>query len=66
MLRLIGLGLSIYLLPIGNLVKLLRCNKILVDTYTSIWFSEGIDLFKMLNMDGIEVVYACRNDLEGK
>lgn len=66
MLRLIGLGLSIHLLPIGGLVKLLRCNKILVDTYTSIWFSEGIDLFKILNMDGIEVVYACRKDLEGK
>ncbi len=66
MLRVIGLGLSIDLLPIGNLLKLLKCDKILFDTYTNIWFSEGVDLFKILGVAGIEVVYASRRELEGR
>lgn len=65
MLRLVGLGLSIDLLPVGNLLKLLNCEKIVFDTYTSIWFSEGVDLFRALKAIGIEVVYAGRRDLEG-
>lgn len=66
MLRLIGLGLSIHLLPIGNLIKLLECDKILLDTYTSAWFSEGVDLFSVFSASGVEIVRAGRGDLEGR
>ncbi|MCS7111246.1 MAG: diphthine synthase [Ignisphaera sp.] len=66
MLRLVGLGLSIDLLPIGSLLKLLKCDKVLIDTYTSIWFSEGVDFFSLLGAGGVEVSYASRRDLEGR
>jgi diphthine synthase len=66
MLKLIGLGLSIDLLPIGNLLKLLKCNKILLDKYTSIWFSNNLDISEIFKVYGVEVIYASRKDLEGE
>ncbi len=66
MLRLIGLGLSIDSIPLGNLKKLLLlCDKIFVDAYTSVWFPDINILVKtLLNMKK-DVIIAKRYMLEG-
>ncbi|MEM0027239.1 MAG: diphthine synthase [Ignisphaera sp.] len=66
MLRLIGLGLSIDFIPLGNLKKLLMCDKIIVDSYTSVWFPHIGILIKLLLDMKKEVVVAKRDMLEGK
>ncbi|MEM1526358.1 MAG: diphthine synthase [Ignisphaera sp.] len=65
MIKLIGLGLSIDLLPIGVLLRLLSCERIYMDTYTSNWFPSIYDLANILKQFGIEVIMAKRKDLEG-
>lgn len=66
MLKLIGLGLSIDFLPLGNLKKLLlACDKIVIDSYTSVWFPDIQILAKLLLNMKKEVVVAKRNMLEG-
>jgi len=65
MLKLIGLGLSIDSLPLGNLKKILSCNEVIIDSYTSIWFP-NIHLIESLLMQlGKKVWIASRNHLEG-
>ncbi|ADM26901.1 Diphthine synthase [Ignisphaera aggregans DSM 17230] len=65
MLRFIGLGLSIDNIPIGNLKKLFECQKIFIDSYTSIWFPNIDLLVDILVKSGKSVVVARRDDLEG-
>jgi len=65
MLRFIGLGLSIDNIPIGNLKKLFECQKIFIDSYTSIWFPNIDVLVDILVNSGKSVVVARRDDLEG-
>ncbi len=65
MLRFIGLGLSIDNIPIGNLKKLFECQKIFIDSYTSVWFPSIDVLIDILVNSGRSVVIARRNDLEG-
>lgn len=66
MLRLIGLGLSVDFIPLGNLKKLLTCDKIIVDSYTSVWFPHIGILIRLLSNMKKEVVVAKRDMLEGK
>uniref|UniRef100_A0A7C4BBH9 Diphthine synthase n=1 Tax=Ignisphaera aggregans TaxID=334771 RepID=A0A7C4BBH9_9CREN len=65
MLRLIGIGLSIDMLPLGNLKKILSCDEIVVDSYTSIWFPSAYLLTSLLIQLGKTVIIAPRNYLEG-
>ncbi len=65
MLRFIGLGLSIDNISIGNLKKLFECQKILIDSYTSIWFPDISILINILVSSGKSVIIARRRDLEG-
>ena len=66
MLIFIGLGLSLDLMPLGSFVKLVRnCDKIVVDSYTSIWFPNLLELVNIFSKLGKEIVIAKRNYLEG-
>ncbi|MEM1644355.1 MAG: diphthine synthase [Ignisphaera sp.] len=66
MIRLIGLGLSIDLVPIGALFRLLSCQKIYIDTYTSDWFPSIDYIADIFSQLGVEVVMAKRENLEGE
>ena len=66
MLKLIGLGISADLITLRSLLELAKCKRILVDSYTSIWFpsiDSLIDMLKKLNKDCAKVY---RESLEGK
>ena len=66
MLRIVGLGLSIDSLSIGNLKKLILCDKVVFDTYTNIWFPHLQLLINALKCIGRDVILANREFLEGK
>lgn len=66
MIKLLGLGLSIDTLTIGVLYRLLTCDKIYLDTYTSIWFPSIDMMVDILSRSGAKVIKARRNDLEGE
>lgn len=66
MLKLIGLGISADLITLRSLLELAKCKRILVDSYTSIWFpsiDSLVDVLKRLNKDCVKVY---REALEGK
>ena len=66
MLKLIGLGISADLITLRSLLELTKCKRILIDSYTSIWFpsiDSLIDVLKRLNKDCVKVY---RENLEGK
>jgi diphthine synthase len=65
MLRLIGLGLSIDTLHLGSLKRILSCDEIVVDGYTSVWFPSIHLLTSLLIQLDKKVVIASRNNLEG-
>lgn len=65
MIRFIGLGLSLDMLSIGGLYRLLKCGKVYIDAYTSVWYPSVETLAKVLTSAGIQVVMAYRRDLEG-
>lgn len=66
MIKLLGLGLSIDTLPIGVLRRLLACDKVYLDTYTSTWFPSIDILTDILSKFGIWIIKANRSDLEGE
>ncbi|MEM4553218.1 MAG: diphthine synthase [Ignisphaera sp.] len=65
MIRFVGLGLSLEQLAIGAIFRLLKCRKVYIDIYTNLWFPSVEELAKILKEHGIDVVMACREDLEG-
>lgn len=66
MIKLLGLGLSLDFLPLGALLRLFTCEKVLLDTYTSSWYPSIRLIAEVLKQKGIEVVEAGRRDLEGE
>jgi len=66
MIKLLGLGLSIDFIPIGTILRLTTCRKVILDLYTSSWYPSLELLAEVLKRKGIEIVKAKRSDLEGE
>lgn len=66
MIKLLGLGLSIDFIPIGTILRLATCKKVILDLYTSSWYPSLELLAEVLKRKGIEIVKAKRSDLEGE
>ncbi|RLG85732.1 MAG: diphthine synthase, partial [Thermoprotei archaeon] len=66
MLILVGLGLYIDLLPLRSLAALARCDKVLIDAYTSAPREAVERVYEVLRAMGKRVSLAKREDLEGE
>ncbi|HIP56799.1 MAG TPA: diphthine synthase [Ignisphaera aggregans] len=66
MLKLIGLGLSADLITLRSLLELMKCKRILIDSYTSMWFPSLDSLIDILRKLSKHCVKVYRESLEGK
>lgn len=66
MIKFLGLGLSLDFVPLGVILRLLMCEKVFLDVYTSSWYPSVDAIIEILKKNGIDVVKAGRSDLEGE